>query len=204
MIAEIKAKHGNPTVLINNAGTINRATILETKDAQLTRLLATNVLAPYRLIQAVLPSMVAANHGIVVTVTSVAGYITPPGMVDYSMTKAAAVALHEGLSSELVVRYNAPGVRTICVVPNFVRTHLARDFVYDSPFISPMLEPEAVAKAVVSQVVSGRSGYVVMPKSAGWFGLLIRAWPWWMQRLLSVSPSIAEVTRRAEEIARSS
>jgi short-subunit dehydrogenase len=196
--AQIQAEHGHPTVLINNAGTINRTPILQTRDTQLTRIFATNILAPYRLLQAFLPSMVAANHGIVVTLTSVAGYVTPPGMVDYSMSKAAVVALHEGLSSELVSRYNAPRVRTICVVPNFVRTNLAKDFVYDSPFVSPMLEAEAVAKSIVGQLLTGRSGYVIIPKSAGWFGMLIRAWPWWMQRLLSISPSITEVTRRAE------
>lgn len=199
--AEIQAAHGHPTVLINNAGTINRAPILQTGDTQLTRIFATNVLAPYRLLQAFLPSMMATNHGIVVTVTSVAWYVTPPGMVDYSMFKAAAVAMHEGLSSELVARYNAPRVRTICVVPNFVRTNMAKDFVYDSPFVSPMLEAEAVAKGIVAQLLTGRSGYVVTPKSAGWFGMLIRAWPWWMQRMLSISPSITEVTRRAEMLA---
>jgi all-trans-retinol dehydrogenase (NAD+) len=201
VMAKIQAQHGHPTVLINNAGTINKASIIQTSDAELTRLLGTNLLAPYRLLQAVLPSMVASNHGIVVTVASVAGYMTAPGMVDYSMSKAAAVALHEGLSSELVSRYNAPSVRTICVVPNFVRTHLARDFVYESPFVSPMLEPEAVSEGIVAQILAGRSGWVIMPKSAGWmYMVLIRIWPWWMQRLLSISPSITEVTRQAERL----
>jgi all-trans-retinol dehydrogenase (NAD+) len=196
---DIRSQHGNPTVLINNAGTVNRTPLLHTSDEALNRIFATNTLAPYRLLQAFLPAMIAADHGIVVTMASVAGYFTPPGIVDYSMSKAAVAALHDGLSSELIARYGAPHVRTVCVVPNFVRTKLADGLVYDSPFVSPMLEPDQVAKAVVAQVLSGRSGWVIMPKSAAWFGMLVKAWPWWMQRLLALSPAITELTRGVEK-----
>jgi all-trans-retinol dehydrogenase (NAD+) len=129
--------------------------------------------------------MVRANHGMIVTIASVAAYVTPAGMVDYSSSKSAAIALHEGISTELTTRYHAPKVRTVCVVPNFVRTTLAQGFHYNSPFVSPMLEPETVAEAVVAKVLSGRGGWVVLPKSAGWFGMMVRCWPWWMQRMLA-------------------
>jgi len=55
-----------------------------------------NTLSHYFLAQEFLPSMVRANHGMVVTVASAAAYITAPRMVDYSASKAAALAFHEG------------------------------------------------------------------------------------------------------------
>ncbi|KAJ0267388.1 hypothetical protein COL922a_014948, partial [Colletotrichum nupharicola] len=59
--------------------------------------------------------MIKRNHGMVVTVASQAGYTVTPNMVDYSATKAAAIAFHEGLGAELVTRYNAPRVRTVLI-----------------------------------------------------------------------------------------
>jgi all-trans-retinol dehydrogenase (NAD+) len=56
--------------------------------------------------------MVAANHGMIVTVASYAAYITVPNMTDYGASKAAALAFHEGLTAELKTRYQAPKVRT--------------------------------------------------------------------------------------------
>ncbi len=61
--------------------------------------------------------MIANNHGMVVTIASVASYVAAPQMVDYSASKAAALSFHEGLTSELTTRYNAPKVRTVVINP---------------------------------------------------------------------------------------
>ncbi len=59
-----------------------------------------------------IPAMIKKNHGHVVTIASMASYVVHARNVDYACTKASAVAFHEGLSSELKNRYNAPSVRT--------------------------------------------------------------------------------------------
>jgi all-trans-retinol dehydrogenase (NAD+) len=41
-----------------------------------------------------------------------AAYVTVASLIDYTCTKASAVAFHEGVASELKHRYNAPDVRT--------------------------------------------------------------------------------------------
>jgi all-trans-retinol dehydrogenase (NAD+) len=189
----IRVEHGEPTILINNAGIINKSPILSTPDENLVKLFTTNTLAYYRVVREFVPAMVSNNHGMIVTMASVASYVTPAGMTDYSSSKSAAIALHEGITSELTACYNAPMVRTLCVVPNFVRTRLAQGLVYNSPFVSPMLEPETVAEAVIAKVLTGRGGWVVLPKSAEWFGMVVRCWPWWMQRLLA--GAIADVAK---------
>lgn len=56
--------------------------------------------------------MIAANHGHVVTVASMVSFMTQASNVDYACTKAAALALHEGLGQEIRFLYKANGVHT--------------------------------------------------------------------------------------------
>jgi len=101
-------------------------------------------------------------------------------------TKAAAVSFYEGLTAELRDRYNAPKVRTICVCPNFARTKLADGFVNQSNFVSPWLHPETVAEAMFEKIMSGNSGFVVLPRTHAYFAQTVRSWPFWLQKLISV------------------
>jgi len=59
-----------------------------------------------------LPAMIKKDKGHVVTIASMASFIVHAQNVDYSCTKASALAFHEGLLSELRNRYNAPNVKT--------------------------------------------------------------------------------------------
>ena len=130
----------------------------------------------YYMAQQFLPSMIAANHGMIVTVASIAGYLCAPGMVDYAASKSAAVAFHEGLSAELVAIYNAPKVRTVLMCQGYTRTKLFEGFGQGSA-----LWPETVAEGIVKAVLSGKSAHITLPENM-WFSLpTVRGWPLWMQ-----------------------
>ncbi|OQE19684.1 hypothetical protein PENFLA_c018G01433, partial [Penicillium flavigenum] len=74
-------------------------------------------------------------------------------MVDYSASKAAAIAFHEGLAAELVTRYHAPKVRTVLVTQGFTRTNLIKDLTPEDTWFNPLLHPETVAEELVKQVL---------------------------------------------------
>lgn len=109
---EIRSAHGDPTVLINNAGIGNALPILKLPEHKLRKLFDVNIIAHFLLLQEFLPSMVHANHGHVVTLASMASFSTQATNVDYACTKAGTHALHEGIAQELKFVYNAPKVRT--------------------------------------------------------------------------------------------
>lgn len=111
----IRSEHGEPTVLINNAGTQSNKTILELSEHQLNTTFNVNILAHFHLVKDFLPAMVSNNHGHIVTVASLASFTTRAVNVDYVCTKSAALAFHEGLGQELRHIYSAPGVRTTWV-----------------------------------------------------------------------------------------
>ncbi|KAF4975904.1 hypothetical protein FZEAL_7377 [Fusarium zealandicum] len=175
---DIRAKVGHPTIVINNAGVARGKEVLKAQPGDVRFTFDVNSLAPFWTAQAFVPDMVANNHGMIVTVTSYAAWLTIPNMVDYGASKAAALAFHEGLTAELTTRYNAPKVRTVVVHPGHTRTALFTGYDQKTDFLMPQLEPESVADAVVKQVLTGRSGHVVLP-SAGTILSALRMLPDW-------------------------
>jgi all-trans-retinol dehydrogenase (NAD+) len=128
--------------------------------------------------KAFLPELIRRDHGMVVTVSSLSAWMTIPNMVDYGASKAATMALHEGLTAELKTRYDAPRVRTVAVYPGHVRTSLFAGYEQNTEFLMPSLEPESVADAIFTKILTGTSGQVVLPKS-GYMLTPLRAMPDW-------------------------
>jgi all-trans-retinol dehydrogenase (NAD+) len=177
---EIRATVGEPTVLVNNAGVARGKEILSSTEKDVRFTFDVNTLAHYFLAREYLPSMVKANHGMVVTVASVAAFIVVPNMVDYASSKAAAMAFHEGLTAELVTNYAAPKVRTICINQGYTKTALFQGYTNDSPFLMPTMEVETVAEDIVKQILTGKSGQVIIPGFANTLATF-RGMPHWYQ-----------------------
>lgn len=180
----IRASFGRPTILINNAGIATAKTILGTTEAQTRHMFDVNTFSHYWLAQEFLPDMIASNHGMVVTVASQAGYAVSPNMVDYSATKAAAIAFHEGLAAELVTRYHAPRVRTVLITQGFTRTALIKNLTPEDTWLNPLLHPETVAEQIVNQVLSGQSGHILVPSVIGYIAMRLRGQPLFWQHAL--------------------
>nr|XP_036580585.1 dehydrogenase reductase sdr family member 8 [Colletotrichum truncatum]KAF6788580.1 dehydrogenase reductase sdr family member 8 [Colletotrichum truncatum] len=177
---DIRARVGHPTVLINNAGVARGKTVLDATEHDVRFTFDVNTFAHFWTTKEFLPHMVANNHGMVVTIASYASWLTVPSMVDYGASKAAAMAFHEGLSAELVTKYNAPRVRTVLVNQGYTKTPLFTGYEQGLQFLIPALEPETVAEGVVKKVLEGTSGQVIVP-GAGNVVTALRAMPHWYQ-----------------------
>ncbi|KAJ5523643.1 NAD(P)-binding protein [Penicillium frequentans] len=99
--SKLRPEHGDPTVLINNAGIEFNKPILGLSESQIRRTIDVNILAHFLLVQEFLPTMVSRNHGHVVSVASLASFTTSAINVDYACMKFAALAFYEGLGQEL-------------------------------------------------------------------------------------------------------
>lgn len=110
VVAETRSLTGEAglTVLVNNAATqiLNRTDDIRISDWDET--IETNLIAPFLLIQSLLPELECAN-GSVVNVASVHATATKPGFVCYATSKAALVGLTRSLAVDLGprVRVNA-------------------------------------------------------------------------------------------------
>jgi hypothetical protein len=102
-------------VLINNAGFgTSKAFTMSTLDIE-QQLLDVLVRTPMRLMHVALPLMKARNNGIVINVSSVAGYIAGG---TYSASKSYLTVLTESLHTELA----ATNVKISALCPGFTRT----------------------------------------------------------------------------------
>ncbi|KAL2139992.1 hypothetical protein VTI28DRAFT_4422 [Corynascus sepedonium] len=187
---EIRLTVGEPTVLINNAGVVQGRTVLDASERDIRFTFDVNTFAHYWTTKEFLPAMVRANHGMVVTVASIAAWVTVPNMVDYAASKAAAHAFHEGLTAELATRYGAPRVRTVLVNQGYTTTPLFQGYRNDSPFLMPALNPATVAESIVRQVLRGESAQLVLPAFANTLAALAAMPHWYQLRLRTKGQNI--------------
>ena len=140
---------GAPDVLVNNAGAFALAPVDALDPGAFATALDINLVAPFRLIHAFLPSMKGRHAGHIVTIGSIADRAIFPGNASYAPSKYGARALHEVLRAET----RGSGVRATLVSPAQVDTPLwdAIDPDNREGFTprAQMLRPEAVADAVV-------------------------------------------------------
>lgn len=113
---QIRKEHGNPTILINNAGVGFRDPILDASEERIRLTMEVNTLSHYWTVKEFLPAMVQKNHGHVITVASLASFVGFGEIAPYASSKAAALAFHESLTQELRHWYKAEKVRTRSVV----------------------------------------------------------------------------------------
>lgn len=109
-VSAIMEKFGRIDVLVNNAGLVWIAPLVDTSLADYHRLVAVNQTGPYLGMRAVLPVMTKAGRGSIVNVSSMNGIRGMPGESIYSATKHAVIGMTRSVAlevAELGIRVNA-------------------------------------------------------------------------------------------------
>ena len=88
------------TYIINNAGIVQGKPWLELSPEQIERTLKVNTLSQFYITKTFLPSMIAADHGHVVNVASVAGIFVIQNLTDYCASKFASIGFSQCLQQE--------------------------------------------------------------------------------------------------------
>jgi short-subunit dehydrogenase len=170
LIAEVTQQLGPIDVLVNNAGIIRVGPFQQMELSDFEQALGVMFWGPLYTTLAVLPSMREQKQGSIVNIISIGGKVSVPHLLPYSCAKFAALALSQGLHSEL-----APdGIHVTTIVPGLMRTgsHLNAEFkgkhVHEYSWFStgaatPLVSigAERAAKEIVRAVIRRRKEKVL-------------------------------------------
>ncbi len=111
---------GTPRVLVNNAGITVSAPLTKTSTADLHRVMAVNVVAPYILCRELMPAMAQAGGGRVINIGSMAAVHGAKYTSAYCASKHALL----GMTRALAVEYARKNVTVNQVNPGWVETDM--------------------------------------------------------------------------------
>lgn len=103
-IAAAAASLRDVNLLVNNAGIIERGSLLDADLASMRREMDTNFFGTLAMSRAFAPVLKANGGGAIANVLSVLSWVTVPGTAMYSASKAAAWALTNALRQELAAQ----------------------------------------------------------------------------------------------------
>jgi NAD(P)-dependent dehydrogenase (short-subunit alcohol dehydrogenase family) len=107
-----------PDVIVNNAGISFIRPAEQTSAADFRRVLEVNLLAPFLMLRAFAPAMLARRSGSIVNIASIAGL---QGVADRSAYNASKHGL-VGLTRTLAAEWGGRGIRCNAVCPGWVKT----------------------------------------------------------------------------------
>lgn len=120
-IAEVIRISGRIDVVINNAGVGIVGPIEEIPTAEIRNNFETNLFGPIEVIKAVLPQMRDQKSGLIINITSIAGYMGLPYRSVYSASKGALELITEALRMEV----KPFGIEITNVAPGEFATNIA-------------------------------------------------------------------------------
>jgi NAD(P)-dependent dehydrogenase (short-subunit alcohol dehydrogenase family) len=120
-VRKIEAQVGPIDVLVNNAGYGHEGILEESPLAELIHQFEVNVFGAVAMIKAVLPTMRRRRSGHIINITSMAGYISMPGIAYYSGSKFALEGITEALAQEV----KGLGIKVTAIAPGSFRTDWA-------------------------------------------------------------------------------
>jgi len=154
----VNNRFGGVDILIHCAGIYARASLEDASIEDLDALYATNLRAPYRLIQRMLP-LIRRRHGDIVLISSTQGLAARAGVGQYAATHHGLKALADSLREEI----NGDGVRvTVLHVGSTATALQARIHASLGRHYAPeqLLQPEDIASIVVAAVALPRTAEV--------------------------------------------
>jgi len=154
LVSEVIQREGRIDVLVNNAGVGITGPVEETPTEEIRKAFEINFYGPLELIKLVLPHMRTQKSGLIINITSIAGYMGLPYRGIYSTTKGALELITEAYRMET----KQFGIDITNVAPGDFATNIA-DGRYHAPILkgSPYEQAYGDTLRIMNEHVSAGS-----------------------------------------------
>lgn len=151
MVEQTRAEFGRIDVLVNNVGIYRAAATLDVTEEHWDAIMNINAKGVFFATQAVLPTMIAQQRGVIVNLASMAGKIGSRTNLPYNASKAAVISM----TKSLALAHATDGVRVNCVCPGFVETDMWASLAHQQGAILNQ-SPEEFTRQRLRQIPLGR------------------------------------------------
>ncbi len=141
-VEEVISRYGKIDILINNAGVIRDRSFMKMERQEWDTVLDVNVTSLFITSKAVLPHMIKAKYGRIVSASSINAMRGAFGQTNYCASKAAI----QGFTRALCKEVGKHGITVNCVAPGFIKTAMTDSI------------PEEMLKEGIKQIPIRRIG----------------------------------------------
>jgi NAD(P)-dependent dehydrogenase (short-subunit alcohol dehydrogenase family) len=116
----VKARFGNPQILINSAGINLRKNLVDFTLEEFRSVLDASLISTFLICRAFVPGMKGTGYGRILNMSSIMSHVSLPGRAAYSSAKAALLGLTRALALELA----ADGITVNGISPGPIGTDM--------------------------------------------------------------------------------
>ena len=157
-VADILQRFGKIDVLVNNAGITRDRSLAKMSPDEWDAVLETNLSSVFHMTARVLPHMVSAGHGRIISISSVIELHGNFGQANYAAAKAGIIGFTKSAAIELAKK----GITVNAIAPGFIETEMiaampdeVRARILERIPMGRFGHPEEIAQAVAFLVTSG-------------------------------------------------
>ena len=142
MIESVITQYGQIDVLVNNAGIVRDARMINMSEELFDDVINVNLKGTFNCAKAVFPHMMERQTGVVLNASSIVGIYGNFGQTNYAASKFGVI----GMAKTWAREFGRFGIRSNAVCPGMINTEILKDI------------PETVLNNIISNIPMGRLG----------------------------------------------
>lgn len=154
----VRSDFGPISVMVTSAGVTGFSSITDLTPEQWDRMLSINLTGTFHCLQAVVPDMLEAKWGRIVTISSSSAQSGAPKMAHYVASKGGVIALTKALAMELAEH----GITVNTIPPSIIDTPMAAEMTAsgDFPGVDVMAQLTPVRRVGIPEDVGSATAYL--------------------------------------------
>lgn len=138
----IKQKHGNPEILVNNAGITRDRRMHKMSEVDWTQVIQTNLNSCFNMTRSVIDSMRDNKFGRIINISSINAKKGQIGQTNYCASKAGII----GFTKAFALECASYGITVNAVAPGYIDTDMVRSV------------PSEILEKIIAEIPVGRLG----------------------------------------------